>query len=189
MCPTPSEHEDGTPEQIRRSGTGALVGRAVRIWTVLVESVGAEVHPWYWQFYLLRGSAEWSSDQVSPKGYETQLESIGGFVYVGTWTYGSTTSVIVELHDSEPTPAKADHVVEVTLDGGGALALRNWDPDDAPVAQVGLPSGRLALRGSWTGLQAVVAGDQASPEVIRFQIWPSAERHAKVLTEWPSDGP
>jgi hypothetical protein len=122
------------------------------------------------------------------KGYETHLESISGFLYVGTWTYGSTTSVIVELHDSKPTLAEADHVVEVTLDGGGELAIRNWDPDDPPVAQVGLPSGRMALRGSWTGLQAVeefpergVAGDTDSPEVIRFQIWPSPDCSAKVL--------
>jgi hypothetical protein len=161
---------------------------------VLVESVSAEVHPWYWQFYLLRGSAKWSSDQVSPQGYETHLESIDGFVYVGTWTHGSNTSVTIELHDSEPTPAKADHVVEVTLDGDGSLALLNWDPDDAPVARIDLPSGRMALRGLGTGLQAVeefpereVAGNQPSPEMIRFQIWSSAERRAKVLTEWSSE--
>jgi hypothetical protein len=162
--------------------------------TVLIDSISAEVHPWYWQFYLRRGRAGWASDQVSPHGYKAHLECIDGFVYVGTWTYGSSTSVTLELHDSEPTPAPADHAVEVNLDGEGQLALVNWDPDEAPVARIDLPSGRMALRGSWTGLQAVeefpereVAGNRPSPEAILFQIWPSVERGAKVLRSWPSE--
>lgn len=152
------------------------------------------MHPSHWQFYLRRGNAEWASDQVSPEGYEAHLESIHGFVYVGTWTYGSSTSVTIELHDCEPTPALADHAVEVTLDGDGQLALLNWEPGDEPVARIQPPTGRMALRGSWTGLAAVdefpereVAGDRPSPEVIRFQIWPSAGHGPRLLRAWPSE--
>jgi len=151
--------------------------------TVLVDSVRAEVHPWYWQFYLRRGSAEWASEQISSEGYESHLECINGFVYVGTWTYGSRTSVAVELHDEEPpTTGESDHVVEVALDGDGQLAILNWEPDDAPVAELDLPTGRMALRGSWTGVHAAeefperdTSGDQPSPEKIRLQIWPLAD--------------
>ncbi len=83
-----------------------------------------------------RGSAKWAADQVTSEGYEAHLECIDGFVYVGTWTYGSSISVTVEVHDSEPTPVRADHAAQVALHGDGPLALLNWDPSDAPVALV-----------------------------------------------------
>jgi hypothetical protein len=95
---------------------------------VVIESTRSEVRPWYSQFYLSRGRAEWASGRVSPEGYEAHLECIDGFVYVGTSTYGSSTSVTIEVHDREPPPTLADHVVEVTLGGDGRLALLNWEP-------------------------------------------------------------
>ena len=162
---------------------------------MLVQSVSAEVHPWYWQFYLLRGEADWESDRVSSQGYDLHLESIGGFVYVGTWTYGSTTSVTLEFHDDEPTAPPSDHSVEISLGGDGPLALLNWESGEAPVAQVDLPPGPMALRGSWTGLQTVmdfpeqeISGDLPSPEAIQFQIWPSTEHGLKILKSWPPQG-
>jgi hypothetical protein len=162
---------------------------------VLVQSINAEVHPWYWQFYLQRGDAEWASERVSAQGYDLHLESFGGFVYVGTWTYGGVTSVTLEIHDDEPIAPKSDHAAEVPLGGDGPLALLNWEPGEAPVAQVDLPAGPMALRASWTGLQAVldspeleVSGGLLSPEVIQFQIWPSTEHRLKILKSWSSQG-
>ena len=67
------------------------------------------VKPWYRQFYLLRGEAEWTSDRVSPGAYESCLEAIDGFVYVGTSMYGHPTDVRVEVHDTEQAFAVACH--------------------------------------------------------------------------------
>jgi hypothetical protein len=132
---------------------------------------------------------------VSSEGYDLHLESMGGFVYVGTWTYGSATTVTLEFSDSEPKAPPSDHAVEVSLGGDGPLALLNWEPGEAPVAQLDLPPGPVALRGSWTGLQAVmdfpeqeVSGDLPSPEAIQFQIWPSTERRLRILKSWSSQG-
>lgn len=133
----------------------------------------------------------WRSDSVSPDGYERHLEALEGFVYIGTWTYGGTTSVVVEVHQSEPTLTEADHVVEVTLDGDGPLAILNWSESDGVAAEVDLPPGRMALRSSWTGLESLkefpeleVASDWLSPEMIRLQIWPSTDSRSRVLTSW-----
>jgi hypothetical protein len=152
-----------------------------------MESVNAVVNPSYWQFYLTRGDAEWASDRVSDDGYRDHLECIDGFVYVGTSTYGSPTSVTIEVHDSEPAPMTADRVFEVTLDGEGSMALWDWQPGDGPVARVELPKGLVTLRGSWTGEMAASMSPECeapagspSPEEIRLQLWPRDHRTSSV---------
>ena len=111
---------------------------------MLIEAVATIVNPWYRQFYLLRGEAEWASDRVSPEAYETCLEAIGGFVYVGTSMYGHPTRARVEVHDAEPldVAADADRVTEVSLAGDGPLAILSWGAND-PEATVDLPAGPL----------------------------------------------
>ena len=156
---------------------------------MLTECVTTEVQPWYWQFYLRRGNADWASDQISSEGHEAHLECISGFVYVGTWTYGSRTTVTIELHEQEPRPdGHADHVEEVVLDEDGQLAILNWEPNDVPVAEIHLPTGQMTLRGSSTDVRAAnefsereTGGDQPSPERILIQIWPLIDDPEPVL--------
>ena len=54
--------------------------------------VGLVVQPWYRQFYLRRGDADWLSDEISAEGYERGLEAKDGFAYVGTTMYGNRLS-------------------------------------------------------------------------------------------------
>ena len=85
------------------------------------------VRPWYRQFYLRRGDADWSSDQVSEDGYTRGLEVIDGFVYVGTTMYGSPTEVVIDLHVSDPgLHPSADRHSDALLDGDGNLDVLNW---------------------------------------------------------------
>jgi len=149
---------------------------------MLMESVTAVVESSYWQFYLQRGDAEWLPDQISDEAYQNHLECVGGFVYVGTSTYGSPTTVTIEVHDCEPNPAPAERIVEVMVDGEGSLTLWNW-PGDGPVAQVELPVGPVSLRASWAGMEAAsefpereAPGDLPSPEEIQLQLWPCSDR-------------
>ena len=162
---------------------------------MLVEAVATVVKPWYRQFYLLRGEAEWASDRVSSDAYETCLEAIDGFVYVGTAMYGHPTDVRVELHDAEPleVAAEADRVVEVSLAGEGALAILSWGAND-PEATVELPAGPLRLRGNWFGLAAADAhpdndlgGGEPSPERVLFQLWRAPETEARTIRRWARD--
>lgn len=140
------------------------------------------VKPWYRQFYLRRGAAEWASDQVSDAGYAAGAEAIGGFVYVGTAMYGNPTSVSVELCEANPAlPEGVEHSVDLELDGAGPLAVLGWGDDD-PVAVVEVPEGQLHLRVNWVGTDAAsvhpdaeVGGATLSPERVAIQVWPSEE--------------
>jgi hypothetical protein len=144
------------------------------------DSVSAIVRPWYRQFYLRRGEADWSSDHVSDDGYASGLEAIDGFVYVGTTMYGSPTEVVVSVRDADPGPhASADRTAGGVLNGDGDLAVLNWEPGDDPVAAVRLPTGDVLLRVSWFGTQVAAAhpdaefgGDDRSPERIVVDLWP-----------------
>lgn len=162
---------------------------------MLVEAVETVVKPWYRQFYLLRGEAEWASDRVSPTAYESCLEAIDGFVYVGTSMYGHPTDVRVEVHDAEPldVPADADQVVEVSLAGEGPLAILSWGAND-PEATVGVPAGPLRLRASWFGLAAADAhpdndlgGVEPSPERVLFELWPGPQSERRTIRRWARD--
>ena len=114
------------------------------------------VKPWYRQFYLRRGQAPWSSDQVSVEGYEAHLESIGGFVCVCVEMYGSPTPVKVEVHDTQPPQVEdADRSVEVSVDGDGSLSILSWSTDE-PEMSVEAPAGPLRLRTSWFGLASTI---------------------------------
>jgi hypothetical protein len=126
------------------------VKRYARLPRMLVREASAVVKPWYRQFYLRRGEAEWASDRVSDDGYQRGLEAIEGFVYVGTAMYGNPTSVRVAVHDAEPEPTsdEADRVVEVSVSGDGPLAIFSWASDEAE-ATVELPAGSCRLRASW----------------------------------------
>ena len=138
------------------------------------------VHPWYRQFYLRRGDAEWASDRVSDAGYASGAEAIGGFVYVGTAMYGSPTRVTIDVTQQPPAvPSSAERSVDVLLGGAGGLAVLSWGDDD-PVTVVDVPAGPLNLRVSWTGSDAAsqhpdaeVGGDSLSPESVDIQVWAS----------------
>jgi hypothetical protein len=109
---------------------------------MLTAHTSTVVHPWYRQFYLRRGEAEWASDRVTDEGYDVRIEAIDGFVYVGTSMYGHPTEVRVEAHDTPPeAPDDADHEVEVSLLGNGPLAILSWGDVD-PVATIELPDGQ-----------------------------------------------
>jgi len=137
------------------------------------------VRPCYRQFYLRRGEADWNSDRVSQTGYENGLEEIDGFVYVGTTMYSSPTSVIVQLHSSDPgSPSNADRVMETVIGGEGDLAILNWEPGERAVATIRVPTGRLSARVSWHGLEAAehhpdydTGGDELSPEYLTIDLW------------------
>jgi hypothetical protein len=139
------------------------------------------VQPWYRQFYLRRGSAEWNSDKVSGAGYSRGLEAIDGFVYVGTTMYGSPTQITIRVHASNPGPPDpADRAAEVRLDGDGHLAVLNWQPGEAAVADVVLPTGPLLVRASWHGTAQAAAhpdydlgGEDLSPERVVLDLWPA----------------
>ena len=149
-----------------------------------VNEVAAVVRPWYRQFYLRRGEAEWRSDQISDGGYEQGLEAVDGFVYVGTTMYGSPTEVVVRVHTSEPAmPQSAERTAEVTVEGAGDLSVLNWEPGDPPVAEVALPAGAVRLRVGWVGSAAAEAhpdfdlgGTEQSPEHLLLDIWPEGSR-------------
>lgn len=146
------------------------------------ENAAVIVRPWYRQFYLRRGDADWSSDQVSEDGYTRGLEVIDGFVYVGTTMYGSPTEVVIDLHVSDPgLDPSADRHSDALLDGDGNLDVLNWEPGEPPVATVPLPAGQLRLRASWFGTAAAAehpdaefSGEDLSPERITFDLWPVA---------------
>lgn len=141
------------------------------------------VMPWYRQFYVRRGDAEWLSDQISSEGYERGLEAIDGFAYVGTTMYGNPTKVAVRVHDRAPgqPDAEADRFAEARLTGSGDAAILNWEPGDDPVAVVPVPPGPVGIRASWYGTAAAAAhpdwdigGEQLSPERLILDFWPSA---------------
>jgi hypothetical protein len=158
---------------------------------MLTAHTSTVVHPWYRQFYLRRGEAEWASDRVTDEGYDVRIEAIDGFVYVGTSMYGHPTEVRVEAHDTPPAaPDDADHEVEVSLLGNGPLAILSWGDVD-PVATIELPDGPVRLRASWFGLAAAVAhpdndlgGEDPSPERLLFQAWPAVPAAPRVTRRW-----
>lgn len=141
------------------------------------------VRPWYRQFYLRRGDAQWCSDRITDDGYARGLEAVDGFIYVGTTMYGSPTEVAVGVHIDDPgLHEAADRHADVVLEGDGDLAVLNWEPGEQPVTTVGLPSGVFSLRVSWFGT-AVAAehddvesgGDDRSPEQIVLDLWPAPQ--------------
>jgi hypothetical protein len=158
------------------------------------------VEPWYWQFYLKRGAAEWASDKVSAEGYDTRLEVIDGFIFVGVNMYGNPTEVTFEVHDTQPSdiiPA-ADHVVEVSVAGDGPIGVYNWDQPSPPVALINIdtPPGPLRLRASWTCIAAAQAhpdragtSDVLSPERLLFQVWAEPVRPKALLRVRVADHP
>lgn len=140
------------------------------------------VLPWYRQFYLRRGDADWLADRISPEGYERGLEAIGGFAYVGTTMYSNPTVVAARVHDTAPgaPDADADRVAEARLDGTGDVAIRNWDPSQEPVTVIPLPQGRVHIRATWYGMTQAAAhpdcdlgGGDLSPERLILDFWPS----------------
>ena len=142
------------------------------------------VRPWYRQFYVRRGDADWLSDQISDAGYERGLEAIDGFAYIGTTMYGSPTSIGVRVHDRAPGPpdADADRFAEARLTGTGDVAILNWEPGHEPVAVVPVPPGPVEIRVSWFGTSAAAAhpdwdigGEQPSPERLILDVWPSTD--------------
>jgi hypothetical protein len=153
--------------------------------------ISTVVHPWYRQFYLRRGDAEWASDRVTAEGYAGRIEAVDGFVYVGTSTYGHPTSVRVEVYDIAPdAPDDADHEAEVPLLGEGPLAVLSWG-DDEPLATAELPDGPCRLRASWFGVADAEAhpdndlgGEDPSPERLLFQAWPAAPAAPRVTRRW-----
>ncbi len=161
--------------------TSELPERA--FWTVPNTEIPVVVKPWYRQFYVRRGGAEWLADQVSPEGYERGLEAIGGFAYVGTTMYDNPTKVVVRVHDMAPGPpdGEADRVAEACLAGSGDVAVLNWEVGDDAMAVVAVPSGPVAIRVSWHGTAAAAAhpdcdvgGEQPSPERLILDLGPSA---------------
>jgi hypothetical protein len=138
------------------------------------------VQPWYRQFYLRRGDAEWCSDRISDDGYAQGLEAIDRFVYVGTTMYGSPTEVVVGVHFVDPgLHRSADRHADAVLGGDGDLAVLNWEPGGPPVTTVRLPPGNFAVRASWFDTAAAAehrdvesGGDVRSPERIALDLWP-----------------
>ena len=145
------------------------------------EGKSVMIQPWYRQFYLRRGDAEWYSDRISDHGYTSGLEAVDGFAYVGTTMYGSPTEVVIEVREDDPgIPESADCSAEAVLSGDGDLAILNWDPDDQPVATIHMPEGNVRLRASWFGTKAAAAhpdsdvgGEERSPERIVLDLWPA----------------
>jgi hypothetical protein len=146
------------------------------------QEIEVVVKPWYRQFYLRRGDADWLSDQVSDEGYERGLQAIDGFAYIGTTMYGSPTNVGVRVHDTDPGPpdAHVDCFAEARLTGSGDVAILNWEPGDDPAAVIPVPPGPVAIRVSWLGTNAAAAhpdwdigGEQLSPERLILDLWPS----------------
>lgn len=139
------------------------------------------VRPWYRQFYLRRGDAEWYSDRISDDGYASGLEAVDGFAYVGTTMYGSPTEVVIRVRAADPgKPVSADRSAEAVLSGDGDLAILNWEPDDHPVATIHMPEGNVRVRASWFGTQVAAAhpdsdvgGEERSPEHIVLDLWPA----------------
>ena len=139
------------------------------------------VRPWYRQFYLRRGDAEWRSDQITQAGYERGAEEIDGFVYVGTTMYGSPTRLTVQVHATDPgAPSDTDRAEVITINGSGDLAVLNWEPGEPAVAAIPVPTGPLCARLCWYGIDAAAAhpdndtgGDEVSPESLTIDIWPS----------------
>ena len=158
---------------------------------MVVRRAGTVVKPWYRQFYLRRGDAEWASDRFSAEDYDVRLGSVDGFVFVGTTMYGSPTDVQVEVHDAEPgSRADSDHIVEVSLTGEGPLAILGWGADE-PDAIVELPPVACRLRASWFGLAAAEAhpdsdlgGEGPSPERLVLDIWLARKAERRVLRRW-----
>ena len=80
------------------------------------EGKSVMIRPWYRQFYLRRGDAEWYSDRISDHGYTSGLEAVDGFAYVGTTMYGSPTEVVIEVRQDDPgIPESADRSAEAVL--------------------------------------------------------------------------
>jgi len=153
------------------------------------------VKPWYRQFYLRRGDAEWASDRVSDRGYERRLEAIEGFVFIGTTMYGSPTSVVVELHDGDVgrLDSSADRVVEASISGEGSIAILNWG-EVQPVRVMSVPRGSARLRTSWFGIGAAEVhpgndrgGDEESPEHLLLQLWPAPMTDSCLVRKWVHD--
>ena len=144
-------------------------------------SIEAVVKPWYRQFYVRRGEADWQSDRISDDGYERGLEAVNGFVYVGTTMYGNPTRVRILVHDGNPGPPDraVERVVDARLHGAGDIAVLNWDPGEDPVAVVPVPDGSLHIRMSWFGMNDAAAhpdwdlgGDALLREHLTLDVWP-----------------
>ena len=152
----------------------------------VADEVTVLVRPWYRQFYVRRGAAEWRSDEVSDEGYERGLEAVDGFMYVSTTMFGSPTRVTVRVHDEEPAiDAAAERTADTTVTGDGPIAVLNWDPSDPPVASIAVPQGRLSVRASWHGVSEArnhpdseFGGDDTSPERVVLDVWPTEPGHA-----------
>lgn len=154
-------------------------------------SMEVVVKPWYRQFYLQRGDADWLPDQVSELGYATRVEAIDGFVYVGTVMYGHPTSVSIRVTDAPPVLTDdGDHVVEVSVTGEGPLKVLSWGADE-PDAVIVVSPGPLRLRATWFGLfdaathpDADVGGDDTSPERVALEVWPAPAASPVVVRAW-----
>jgi hypothetical protein len=157
---------------------------------MLIERREGSVDPDYFQFYLRIGAGEHAAADVSSTGYEIHLEATTPrFVYVGTEKKFKPTPVTVEVHDREPElPHEAwQHVVEVSLTGGGAIEVLSWGSND-PTMNVPVPVGPLRLRAMWTGLVPGLAEglpeDGNSDERLMFQLWPAPTAERSVLRWW-----
>ena len=71
------------------------------------EGESVMIRPWYRQFYLRRGDAEWYSDRISDDGYASGLEAVDGFAYVGTTMYGSPTELVIKVRQDDRIPHRA----------------------------------------------------------------------------------
>lgn len=148
------------------------------------------VEPEYFQFYLRRAGAPWSSDQVPDRGYRAHLWSNGSFVYVGTARKFGTTAVRLRRFDREPSVADDppwQHVAEASLEPGGDLEVLSWNEDD-PVGTLVVPADPLRLRVSWAGL---VGGrfeglDESggSEEHLEVHVWHAPFTEPRVLRWW-----
>jgi hypothetical protein len=159
-------------------------------------TIRGTVEPDYFQFYARRRGAEWAADKVTREGYEAQLWTDGGFVYVATKRKFGATPLEITFHPSRVGNPDAhwQHVVEVSLGPGGPLEIFNW-PGDDPALTIELPPGNMRLRVSWQGL---VVGqfegldeDGNTEERLSFDLWPEPLEPPRVIRQWngwPSRG-
>jgi hypothetical protein len=148
-----------------------------------------EVDVDYGQFYARRAGAPWTSNEVTTVGYEQHLWTDGWFVYIGTTKRYGPTPVRVEGHDgrADDPDDSWQHVVEVSLQGGGPLELYSWAPSE-PEATIEIDPGPVRLRAGWRGLvPGRIEGlddEGNSDEELLLQLWPAEPAPDVVLRCW-----
>ena len=142
-----------------------------------------EVRVDYGQFYLKRVGASDFPD--AGPGEPDRIWSNGSEIYVAATTPSGPVPIEVEFHDRSPTETLPvwQHVVDVSLDRGGALCVLDWGGDERDArAILPIDPDPVRLRMHWGGLSR--DGETFSAERLALAVWPAPVAPTRVIRRW-----